>query len=398
MSEYKDMIVEDIMSSTSNNLLLVLPTSFGKSKIALDLMARRCSIGDRILIAVPRNVLKQNWADEFIKWGYQDYLPFVTFTTYISLGKHAGDYSMLIADECHNITERSVEALMGIHSRHNILMSATVSYDKLWTISQSFTALQTYKVSARKAIDEEVLPDPKVYLIPMRLDDTVPACQIVRNSSRGNPLHTTYSKRWEVSKIKNRKVIIQCTQKEWYNDITSRIDFLKRRVSTPSAKNRYLHTAGERLKWLSSQKTEIVRKLLKVFDSERTLTFCSSIAQTEELGKYCINSKNKDSIANLKAFNDGSINHITACAILDEGVNLVNCRVAIYASLNSSDRIITQRLGRMLRHPKPILIIPYFEGTRDAEIVHKMCKNYNPDNIKTVSESWLEYHLNNKIK
>ena len=66
-------------------------------------------------------------------------------------------------------------------------------------------------------------------------------------------------------------------------------------------------------------------------------------------------------------------------------VNLVNCRVGVYATLNSSERMITQKLGRLLRHPDPILIIPYFRDTRDEEIVNKMVEDYNPELVTTVT-------------
>lgn len=66
-------------------------------------------------------------------------------------------------------------------------------------------------------------------------------------------------------------------------------------------------------------------------------------------------------------------------------VNLVNCRVGVYATLNSSDRMITQKLGRLLRHPNPVIIIPYFVKTRDEEIVAKMLENYNPELVTTIT-------------
>lgn len=120
-------------------------------------------------------------------------------------------------------------------------------------------------------------------------------------------------------------------------------------------------------------------------NGERTLTFCNSIEQTEELGKYCINSKNRNSDEILSKFNSGKINHITACAMLDEGMNLTNCRIGVYANLNSSARMIKQRLGRLLRHKDPIIIIPYFTNTRDEEIVNKMCADYNKELVSTVT-------------
>ena len=67
-------------------------------------------------------------------------------------------------------------------------------------------------------------------------------------------------------------------------------------------------------------------------------------------------------------------------------VNLTNCRVGIYAALNSSERMIIQKLGRLLRHKEPVVIIPYYKHTRDEEIVKKMCENYNPELVTTVND------------
>ena len=149
-------------------------------------------------------------------------------------------------------------------------------------------------------------------------------------------------------------------------------------------KAKWLFLAGQRLKFLSQIKNPILLPLLEKLKSERVLTFCSSIEQTEILGKNCINSKNKDASVILNKFNNKKIAHITACNMLNEGMNLVDCRVGLYANLNSSDIIIKQRLGRILRHKDPIIIIPYFKGTREEELVEKMLEDYNPELVKTV--------------
>ena len=66
-------------------------------------------------------------------------------------------------------------------------------------------------------------------------------------------------------------------------------------------------------------------------------------------------------------------------------INITACKYGIFAGLNASDRMIIQKGGRILRHPEPVLIIPYFEGTRDEEIKNKMIVNYNPRLIKTIN-------------
>ena len=67
-------------------------------------------------------------------------------------------------------------------------------------------------------------------------------------------------------------------------------------------------------------------------------------------------------------------------------MNLVNCQVGIYANLNSSDTIVKQRMGRLLRHKNPVLIVPYFVGTRDEELVGKMLVNYNPKLVTVIND------------
>lgn len=67
-------------------------------------------------------------------------------------------------------------------------------------------------------------------------------------------------------------------------------------------------------------------------------------------------------------------------------MNLIDCQVGIYASLNSSDTMIKQKLGRLLRHPNPVLIIPYYNNTREEEVIGKMLEDYNPE-LVTVVES-----------
>lgn len=385
MKDYRTKVERDILSLSNQNLLLILPTGFGKSKMALDIMHLRCKVGDRILVVVPKNVLKDNWKDEFKKWGYEDYLPYTTFVTYVSFPKVANEYQLVIFDEVHHLTERCQDSLDTFIIHNTVMLSATVGRELRYNLAAYFPNLYIYKVRTREAIDEDILPDPRVYLIPMTLDNTKVNCEIIKNKSKGNPIVVPYAQRWNYKGVKNRKIIIKCTQQEYYNDISNLISYYKNKMFMEIFKNRYLHTSGDRLKWLSNQKTAFVHTLLDHLSGERTLTFCNSIEQTEELGKYCINSKNKNSDEVLSKFNSGKINHITACAMLDEGVNLSNCRIGVYANLNSSIRMIKQRLGRLLRHKDPIIIIPYFINTRDEEIVNKMCADYNAELVSTIT-------------
>lgn len=380
----------EILLIKSPNILCELPTSFGKTKVALDLMQIRFpniehTIDTKILIVIPRLVLIDNWKDEFKKWGYERYLPYVEFVTYVSLPKKAGSWDMVIFDEVHHLSTRCREALESFTIHSSVMLSATVSRDMKNELKVLFPGLYVYKVSTKQAIQDEILPDPRVYLIPLTLDNIHLNCEIIKNKSQKVELVIPYAQRFNYAKVKNRRIIIRCTQRQYYDDMSSMIAWYKRKMFNEVFKNLFLRKSGERLRWLSEQKSSFVKHLLDQLDGQRTLTFCNGIPQTEELGKYCINSKNKASEENLRKFNEGKVNHITACNMLDEGMNLVNCRVGVYAILNSSERMIKQKLGRLLRHPDPVIIIPYFKGTRDEEIVGKMLEDYNPELVSTIT-------------
>lgn len=266
------------LSRKFKNLLLILPTGFGKTKIAIDLL-KSYGYKDKILIVIPRLVLIENWKAELKKWRYKGT---VEFTTYISLYKHIGNWNCIIFDECHHFTEKCAEIYPAIHSLHSICLSGTVKKEQFYRIKDVMHPYM-YRITMRNAIDNEILPDPTVLLYP--IDLTIKQ-------------YTEYSKlSREVDKYKD----------------------LYMRKGSQALKNLWLHNASIRLNWLSMQKTEVVSRILWFMRGYRTITFCNNIAQTEMLGKNCINSKNKDSATTLASFNNGKIKHLTACNMLNEG-------------------------------------------------------------------------------
>lgn len=382
----REQAQEEIMNIRSNSILCELPTSFGKSKIGIDLALR--DNPSSILVVIPRLVLINNWKEEFIKWGLESWLERVYFSTYVGLNKHVEEeWDVVIFDEVQHMSERCREFVSTMEIHHSIMLSATVTRDMKWELSQLFPDFQCYTVKMKEAIDNEILPDPMVYLLPLTLDSRYNSEKIVKHSSGKTSVTCSYKDRWNYLRNKSIKLTIKCTQLQKSVELDNEINFWKdkyMRTRNEMFKNKWLYLAGQRLKWLSNLKNPIVSSLLALFRNERVLTFCNSIDQTIELGRNCINSKNKDAVKMLESFNKGEIRHITACNMLNEGMNLSNCRIGIYANLNSSEIIIKQRLGRILRHKNPVIVIPFYKGTREEELVAKMLEDYNPQLVHTV--------------
>lgn len=382
----REAVKAAILGMPNDNLLIELPTGHGKTAVALELLRERVPSG-KVLVVVPKIVLKKNFMIEVKKWWEDCPLEF-TLITYRSLHKFTGEWSAVIYDEAHHLTPRCREALKDIHSKYSILLSATVPTSLKEALCILYNNLGCYKRTVKEAIDNGVLPDPSVYLLPIELDNTVYSETIIKNPNCKNVVETDWKHRWNYIG-KNFKIIIHCTKRQFMIDLDGQIEWWKKKYQTSgskSFKNRWLKLCGDRLKILSNWRTEYSAAILKYFKNYRTLTFCNSIEQTEVLGKYCVNSKNKLYQEILNKFNEGRIKHITACNMLDEGVNLANCRIGVYAVLNSSDRLIKQKLGRLLRHEHPVIIVPYYKGTREEELVQTMLLDYNPDLVSVVKD------------
>ena len=383
----REQIRNDILNLKSKYILAELPTSVGKTRVALEFMNDKKATGN-ILIVIPRLILIDNWKKEFIKWGYEPYLTQVTFTTYISLPKYTKGkiYDLVIFDECHHLSERAREAAEELISNYILLLSATVNRTLKKEFKMLFPQLECYKISMREAIDEDILPDPEVFLIPLELSNNIIETMVI-NPKAKKTMKASFPYRFMARKDKNTKYIIECTQQEYYSDLSAMVDFYKRNyfhTNNQAIYFRWQQKAKERLMWLSGLKNNVVLQLLEKLKDKRTLTFCNGIEQTEILGKYCINSKNTESDSILEDFNNEKISHITACNILNEGANLTNCQVGIFVSINSSDTMRIQKLGRILRHKEPMIFIIYYKDTREEELVQEMLENYNSELVTIV--------------
>lgn len=356
----------------SKYMILELITGYGKTKVAIDLINHICDRVFRndespatILILVAKTVHKQTWKDEIEKWGgiKSDY---ITIECYESLKNYENSYfDVVVADEMQHLSEARIDVLETIHINESFIgLSATIKRDMRDYFIYNHKA-EVIKCGLKEAIEDEVLPEPTVYLLPLTLDTT----------------DYTY-------KVKKFGRNIITTQKGCYDSISSLIGWYKNKYlnsRNEGIKNLWLSTAGKRLEWCAGQKEGIVISLLDKFRNYKTLTFCSNIEQAERLGKYNITSKNKKAVEYLEMFNSDKIKHITACAILNEGVNLTNCRIGIFCNLNSSEIIVRQRIGRILRHESPVIIIPYFKDTREEELVQKIIEEYPEKSIVNIS-------------
>ncbi len=376
----------------SDFLLLELATGMGKTRLAILLInslvkTKYQGKHTSMLLLVAKTVHKQTWKDEFKKWGGIN-VDNLTIECYESLKKHEYEsFDFVVMDECHHLNSDKRLDLFSTLTWGNVIgLSATIP-KKLKQYFQYEYHAEVVTCSIVDAIEDEVLPEPQIILYPLQLDNIRPTEFIEVNSkAKGKTYYGNYNELWKYRKMKVH-AIISCTPRQRVNEYNSQILYEKNRYMRTRQeflKNKWLFDCGERIKYLANLKNNIVLSILQRLEKERTITFCKTIEQADILGKYSIHSKNKDSDIIYNNFNAKKINHIVSVNVLNEGANLVDCKYAVFANYSASESIGPQRIGRSLRHKSPIIIMPYYETTREEEIVQEMIKDFNKDFIKTV--------------
>jgi hypothetical protein len=174
-------------------------------------------------------------------------------------------------------------------------LSATIPQKlKLWF--KYFHHSQIVSCDIIEAIEDDILPEPTILLFPLELENTKQSETIELNPKAKGPIvQGEYKDYW---KLKRQKVhaLIKCTQKQKLMDIDKSIEWYNKKAMLGNAalKQTWLYLCGKRLEFLSDCKLQWIKMILHHLDKERTITFCKTIEQTEQLGKNCIHSKNKD--------------------------------------------------------------------------------------------------------
>lgn len=401
----REEILQDLLAHDERSLCLEFATGTGKSKLAIEyLLSKGCK---HIIIFVFLSIQKNNWIEEIKRWHFEERATF-EFSCYKSVSKYAGkSFDGMICDECHHINSNVIGPLSRIGSKYHLFLSATMKQ----SLKNMFTRLWNatiITIDLIEAIENEILPHPTIYLIPCYLNKVNLNEEYIINPKCTNDYKgTVYMKDyWLCRKDKTHRYHIKCTQEQKNNAMQGEINSLKEYIENLKAnecevpmglRNSYKKKCLELLKWLSKAREEYTLEILHRLRYVRTITFCNSIEQTEILGKNAIHSKKGKKKVDelLSAFNNKKIKHITSVQMLNEGMNLSECKYGVFAFYNSGKGIQVQKVGRILRHKEPVLVLPYLKGTREEDIVSDMIEGYEPEMIKTIQITELDALVNN---
>lgn len=384
----------------NRNIALKWSTSLGKSRAAIEMMnwliEKKSTLN--VLILVAETAHKNNWKNEFHKWNLNPKIKY-TIECYNSLKKYDNTmWDVLILDEVHHIyTEKRIDVLRTINSKYVIALSATFKDDILCTLNDLFGTFTVSNISFKKAIDWNILPEPKVYVIPLTLNNTKQDCSIIEEWGKDHlrkEIKCSFEERWKYLKNKeslpNVKLIISCTQQQKYNYLCEQFEYWKNRYFQSNIvymKNKWLRAGSERKIFLGELKTPIVYPLIQKLKNRRFICFCTSILQAEALGgNNAIHSKMRNPLKTLNEFNEGLKNSIFCVGMLQEGQNLNNIQIGIIVQLDGQERVFIQKFGRSMRADSPIQCIFYYKNTRDEEYLKKALESIDDKYIEEIND------------
>lgn len=385
----------------SNKVILQWCTGLGKSKAAINManyLINKEPINKNsfsILLVVAEITHKSNWKVEFDKWRIETNN--ITVECYASLKKYRNNhYDLIIFDEAHHLgSDLRKDILTELHAKNIILLSATLSDQLIEILTEIYGEFVTSKITLKEAIDWKLLPIPKVYLIPLTLNNTQYNCTIIEEWGKKEKriiYKCKFHERWKYLKDKkkypNIKLEISCTQQQKYDYLSDKFNYWKRQYFLTQAehvKTKMLQTGLERKRFLGECKTDYVKLLLYKLRNKRYICFCTNIEQAELLGnKNAIHSEKKNSLEILNNFNLKKINNLFAVGMLQEGQNLVDIEAGIIVQLDGEERAFVQKFGRSLRATDPIQFIFYYKDTKDIKYLENVLKGIDEKYITEV--------------
>lgn len=340
----KDEVQLEALKATAGKrkCSVVLGTGVGKTLVGLTHIERNTTPLMKVLIVAPKKAIFQSWKDDAVKFGKEDLLGRMVFTTYLSLNKHKpNDYHAVYLDEMHSLLD-SHRGFLQLYTGKILGLTGTPpkrGYSEKGKLVNEFCPV-AFTFKADDAVENGILNDYQIIVHQLSLSN-----ERVYEAKMFNKFHLT-------SEIANYTYWSRRLDVGGGNVHMMRVMRMKALMEYPS-KERY------------------TKKLMESINT-KCIIFANTQAQADMLCSYSYHSKNAESEENLRMFKTGEITKLSTVMQLNEGVNIPNLKQGIIMHAYGNERKAAQRIGRLLRL-----------NPDDKSIVHILCY------VDTIDEKWV---------
>ena len=352
--------------------MIAMATGAGKSRVAVELAKHYAAPSlfayKEIAVIVPTEKLRdENWKEEFYKWGAAVEWSAVTGLCYASGSKIINrDFELAILDEGHNITELSSEFFINNNVKRTVLLTATPPSDPVKKeIFKSLGINLVYELTLDQAVRLGFVAPYKITVVSVALDNVT---KNIPGGTKLKPFMTTESAAYAYH--------CKAIQQAMFD-------------KTPSGRKRHQFAILRRMQFIYKipSKTEVIKFLLEkvIPQDDRSLIFCGSIEQAEAVCPNRYHSKSGDKAYN--AFKAEEINRLSCVKAINEGHNFPGVDSGIVGQLNSKEKDLVQRIGRLIRYRpghEAHLYIVVSESTQDEKWLENAVENLDQSKIEYV--------------
>jgi len=402
MSLYKEIFSKDKLTrqelaeavgslhNQHNHFLFNVVMRTGKSLLFTTLCNNWLSeyLGNKkILILTNSEATNKQWQENLEKYN-PHLVDKVDIYCYHSLHKLDREGYFIIGLDEYELS-RSEKRESQIHEfipEHWIAMSGTLGFED----KQSFRLLTSnkffeIKVDLAQAVQWGILPQPKVYAVPLEFNNTnrYLVYQKGKDKTKDNVV-VPYNERWNIMKDRSINKLIQCTELEYNSLLEEDYNFASAqftRVSSQVNKTKWLMAGNKRKMFYGSIKPQHFKKLFKQLpENARCLIFCVDTAQADLLNEeFAVHSNRPGSLSLVEEFNNKHINKLFTVRQLDRGVDFVDVDYVIIIQLAGKAGSPTQQMGRSLLSTAPKIITFYYPGTQDEKYLQNFLEQFNPE-------------------
>ena len=363
--------IVDLLDPKPHGRLLLAPR-LGKTKLVIDIIKKNKP--ESILWVTPMPHLAEvEIPEEFETWKAKKFLPKLKTTTWKSLNKIKGHFTMIILDEEQFATENNTEHLISGELSADYIISMTGAQTKHENKNVIYDRLNLpvlYKFDINEAVDTGILSNYtiKVVEIPMSTEMNIQAG--------------------------NAKVKFLTSEEANYKYLTkSMMDAINQKRF--DAKFKIL--GRMRAVYNSPSKTAAAINIIQNLKG-RKLIFSASIDQAEKLSKNTYHSKTDNT--NLKAFIKGDIDEVAM--VNTGGVGTTYKSVDhLFMTQADSDKngLTTQKICRTLLYQEgyeATIWILCLVGTQDEKWVKSALENFDQSKVEYIRYDNLKQNYNVK--
>jgi superfamily II DNA or RNA helicase len=354
----------------NNGGMVAMATGSGKSRVAVEVAKHYFNPEHdyHAALLVPTEKLRdENWKEEFEKWEARNIWKHTERLCYASASKIGGnEYPIAILDEGHNITELASEFFLDNNVERTVLLTATPPNDPIkLDILRRLGIKLVYELTLDQAVRLGFVAPYKITVITVPLDNVT---KNIPGGNKANPFMTTEAACYAYW---NKRV------QACFGD------------QTPQGKAKMKFAILGRMQFIYKipSKTQVIKFLLdKVIPKEdRTIIFCGNIEQAEQVCPTFYHSKS-DSVA-YDAFKNESINRLSCVKAVNEGHNFPGVDSGIIGQLNSKEKDLVQRIGRLIRfrpgHEAHLYIV-ISESTQDEKWLETAIENLDQSKVEYI--------------